>query len=991
MKKILFMIFVFIGFAFLVSCNKTDYAKLGIEEVAITYATGDNSSSVTKDLKLPTNVTVEGKEVSIAWKSSNTAVVSNSGKVTRATENKNVTLEAVATYGKKESQPRNFAVVVLALDPSAGLLQDAKNSLILSVADPGNVVSDFTVYTQLPNNISVSWSSSEPGSANVGEPNASNIATVAINRSDADVTVVLTATLTLGNLTETKTFTILIPATTVLFPAISTIAEILAITDVALDGKVVSTTIKNATVFAKGDDAAFIYDGTGVTEVYGGQFTNLAVGKVYDVKGTLEWYFGLWEICDSIVTEVVGAAPAYPTKEVVTSVEAKIDALNAANEHKHADIINGSLQPQIITVTGKVYLIPADATNYNTWIIDSTATALVQGAAEVPARGFMIYYHTLDFAYIKTFAGKQVTLDLVVYTYRTNNFGYAAYYVGGPSGITAILTDQDIVEIEAAKLSQPRTVLESGTLAFPTTGADGTSIAWSSDKEGTISVATGAVTVAPGESTEVILTAVVTLNGATFTRTFHVVVGEPDATPLNAVTTTSKYYWVEGIVTGHNGLDTIFVEDATGAIAVYGASFLAPFVALLGHNVKFEGKYSPYGGLPELVDITLSQVLDKGEASIPAYLAIVSSTVWDVAGLVDHIGRLVQVEGIVTAVDVNATYGNITVTIIDPVSGQSINLYWDARALFGGTAETPASIVTALKGLAAGDYVTVTSHLAASGNKPRLVLSNAAVIVERAATDAEKAQAAKAALVLSSSKFSAAGTIALPTTGLFGATVVWSSDNALIDAATGAVVLPVENVIIVVILSASITVGEETIIKTFEIRVGQDGASQTVVAKWPGGSGNTTNMHTNGDANAASLIGLDPAVFTVVSDKGGGGNHVGLNQKGHMALYYLSGGKGVILSITIAEGYEIDSITLLAARNNTTAPNAIFTLTIDGNEETKEESEITVAASTTSLADPYVTQEFSFVIGGKSFALQNTCLANTQIWFTQISIVFHAL
>src|SRR5690554_6274906 len=70
-------------------------------------------------------------------------------------------------------------------------------------------------------------------------------------------------------------------------------------------------------------------------------------------------------------------------------------------------------------------------------------------------------------------------------------------------------------------------------------------------------------------------------------------------------------------------------------------------------------------------------------------------------------------------------------------------------------------------------------------------------------------------------------------------------------------------------------------------------AAETAVISY---SGSTTNM-TGG--NDAALLGLDDELFSVVSDKGEGGNHVGLNKDGTLRLYYRSDGEGVILSVSL--------------------------------------------------------------------------------------------
>ena len=83
-------------------------------------------------------------------------------------------------------------------------------------------------------------------------------------------------------------------------------------------------------------------------------------------------------------------------------------------------------------------------------------------------------------------------------------------------------------------------------------------------------------------------------------------------------------------------------------------------------------------------------------------------------------------------------------------------------------------------------------------------------------------------------------------------------------------------------------------------------AAETAVISYSGGT--TTNM-TGG--NDAALLGLDDELFSVVSDKNGGNNHVGLNKDGTLRLYYRSGGEGVILSVSLNDNsYHITGFTI---------------------------------------------------------------------------------
>lgn len=70
-------------------------------------------------------------------------------------------------------------------------------------------------------------------------------------------------------------------------------------------------------------------------------------------------------------------------------------------------------------------------------------------------------------------------------------------------------------------------------------------------------------------------------------------------------------------------------------------------------------------------------------------------------------------------------------------------------------------------------------------------------------------------------------------------------------------------------------------------------------------SGSTTNMTGNNDA---SILGLDPIVFSVIGSKGSTNNNVGLNKDGSIRLYSANDSNGAYFTVTAANGYIIKSI-----------------------------------------------------------------------------------
>jgi len=505
------------------------------------------------------------------------------------------------------------------VDPAEAHLQTAYDSLNAIISDPSNIKASFNVPTTLANDVTAEWSSSNPGIATVGAPSG-GFSIITINRpafGEDNAKVTLTVELSIpSELEEGETLTkewsieITIIANEVEEISIETVADILAIDDAAYDGTF-QVEIPNMTIIAKGD-TTFAYDGTGIIQVYGGLQESLEVGNVYTISGTLEWYFGIWEITEWTAVEQASATAQYPEKEVITSVDDKIDELVANGEHQYPAVPDGNFEPIHATVTGKIYMIPGDTSNYNTYLVDTTFDAEnpgIPGSDEAPARGFMFYYGTLDLATIRLYEGLEVTIDVVIYTYRTNNKAFAVYYVGGPEGVEANLTDQQKLDLDVAAITVPEAITEATTLELPTEGSNGSAIVWESNSE-LIDVATGAVTMPEGDAVSVKLTASIqygTLEPVT--KSYYITVGTlPTVTMaghLELADGALAYTEVEIMWLASNGKSAV-VADTTGFGYIYATFDMSTQVAV-GDFVGVSFTVDVYNGLYELTYVTFSE------------------------------------------------------------------------------------------------------------------------------------------------------------------------------------------------------------------------------------------------------------------------------------------------------------------------------------------------------------------------------------------------
>ena len=138
----------------------------------------------------------------------------------------------------------------------------------------------------------------------------------------------------------------------------------------------------------------------------------------------------------------------------------------------------------------------------------------------------------------------------------------------------------------------------------------------------------------------------------------------------------------------------------------------------------------------------------------------------------------------------------------------------------------------------------------------------------------------------------------------------------------------------------------------------------TAVMRYPGGT--TANMAGDG-ANNAATVGLDATLFTVLSDKGGHSQNVGLNKDGTIRLYAKEG-NGNILSVSMTGG-TIKNIVVKDSVNSKTK-GGIMSVKVGENVVTATDGK--------------------YAIESDGFAIQNlgTAASNNQIWINKIIIEF---
>jgi hypothetical protein len=675
----------------------------------------------------------------------------------------------------------------VAVDPALAKLQSAYDSLGGLIADPTNITTGFQVPVNLANGVTATWTSAEPGVLGFSTTPVNGLINATVNRpakdnGDASFNVFadlsIAAELTAGNLTRRWTQGVTVKQNTVELIVINSIADILALRDPSLD-RTLNVTLANLTIFARSGGEAFAYDGTGIIQIYRGAAENLTVGRVYTISGLIDWYYGIWEIVDSTAEEQVNATPQTPTKEAITGVLGEVNRLTGEGAQLSAGLTAeaGNFEPIFARVTGKVAIIADRPANYNTYILDKDMepAAFVAGAGTVPANALLVYYQTVDYNLIKAFDGIEITIDVVIFTFRSDQRAFAVYYVGGPTGVNANLTDEQSQAIDAAALSLPASITEATTLTLPATGTNGLSaITWSSSHPEVINVTTGVVTI-PNPAVGVTLTATVSKGTATpAIRTFVINVGAPQAINLSTLETLAfgsvaktdvKVVW-KNPSTSPSLLNRAFiVADATGY------AYLVNDVALpdlkVNDFVSMTYEVAQFNGYTQMTKVRITAASGTAPTSLP------SPTVWTSTEAKSYLAL--------------SRFGIRYVTINDLIgfkSGNFLNAYLPG---FGSTNTVrtdgaPATLEN-LKFNATGFIIGRGSSFITFNNDA----SNYSTGV--AATDAEKLAIAVERFVPPTPNNEVTGNITLPSITAFGS-VAWTSDSPSVISNTGAVTRP---------------------------------------------------------------------------------------------------------------------------------------------------------------------------------------------------------
>jgi hypothetical protein len=448
--------------------------------LAIGYASGDTSSNVTKNLTLPTSGT-DGSTIS--WASSNSAVVTAAGVVSQPlTTDASVTLTATITVGTT-GDTKTFPLTVKAQMTDAQAVAAAKAALAIGYASgdsASSVTKNVTLTATGLDGSAISWASSDPAVVTT--------AGIVSQPLTTDASVTLTATITVGTTSDTKTFPLTVKAQMTDAQAVAAAKAALAIgyapgdaaTSVTQNLTLAVTGLDGCTVSWTSSDPAISADGTVSQPVTG------------DVPVTL--------------TATITHGAATDTRNLIVIVKAQMTDAQAVAAAKAA----------LLTVYAEGDL-PATVTQSLTLPLTGSSGCTVSWASSDPA------VISPDGTVTRPLYGDaQVTLTATITSHEASDTAdFPVAVKGQMSDADAVAAAKAALNIAYAPDDSAASVTQNVTL--PANGIDGCSIIWASDTPATVAT-NGVVTQPPNDEVIVTLTATIRSHEVTDAKVFSLTV-----------------------------------------------------------------------------------------------------------------------------------------------------------------------------------------------------------------------------------------------------------------------------------------------------------------------------------------------------------------------------------------------------------------------------------------------------------------------------------
>jgi len=484
--------------------TQTDEEAVADDKAALEvgFGSGDSDTNVTQDLTLPTS---GANGTTITWSSNVPGVIADNGQVTRpsaAAGDQFVTLTATITKGSATDTQTFDVTVKAAPQTDAEAVADDKAALTISFSGNDiatNVTQDLTLPATGANGTTITWSSNAPSviadNGQVTRPSA----------AAGDQFVTLTATITRGSVTDIQTFDVTVKA------APQTDAEAVADDKASLEvgfgsGDSDTNVTQDLTLPASGANGTTITWSSNVPGIIAdnGQVTrpSAAVGD---------------QFVTLTATITKGSVTYTQTFDVTVKAAPQTDA-EAVAEDKSALTINFGGNDIATNVTQDLTL-PTTGANGTTITWSSNAPSVIADNGQVtrPSAAAGDQFVTLTATITKGSVTDIQTFDVTV-------------KAAPQTDAEAVAEDKGALAISFGGNDIATNVTQNLTL--PATGANGTTMTWSSNAPSVIAN-NGQVTrpfAATGDQS-VTLTATITKGSVTDTRTFIVTVKALPAPP----------------------------------------------------------------------------------------------------------------------------------------------------------------------------------------------------------------------------------------------------------------------------------------------------------------------------------------------------------------------------------------------------------------------------------------------------------------------------
>lgn len=810
-KSVLTLVVILLSALVLVACGDNDKEAVDTAVTGLTlpFQGSDSATNVTQNLTLPPT----SGDVTITWASSHPTVITTAGVVNRPAFGQadvTVTLTATLTKGDATGE-KQFTLVVKAMTQTDQQAVDAAVASLDITLQTGNTATTVTGNITLPTTVgttTVAWSSSNTAVVS----NAGVVTRPAAGLNNAVVT--LTATVTKGAATGTKTFTVTVLAHPVIVTDQDAVNEALNVLNIGLaSGNTLANITANVTLPATQNTLTVIWTSSNTAVVSNaGVVTRPGKGMAaVTVTLTAEISKGI-AFGSKTFTLTVQPEP-YTAEDVLDAIAITGDTLTYnADTDRYTTTTNivlptnllgipivwSSPNPAVITAEG-VVTRPAYGQNDSTVIL--TATILEE-----------------DFTFIVTVPAitvKPVSLIL--------SEAYDSLLLAG------------IANGVASDLTLPTTV-----------GTEGVTVTWASSNTAVITNL-GVVTRQP-EHTSVILTATLHLSGQQLTKEFEVVVlrfadfhevanlqeaiewfqtgVSPDPeVPIN------YYVKIPGVTIFGRTSEGFMFGDATGMSFAYTASAPNPnwivgnvydFYGLadfFNGNIQFNGVKSvsqPIQMLPSNAEVTV--LTPTVVTDIEAFIASLPTAYPDKSTPLVH-----QYIQLTAKVRYQSSDNYHTMFVNPSYDGPDINTAaqspFTTNALIVYYRSNKADLVPF-------DGITVTVNvflysLRNDRNLYTVIFTGTADDIQFALTDEEILDVAEGQISQEIPATIIEDTTLNLITSAYGTTITWASSNeAVVNSTTGAVDVPASGQVSVT-LTATITKGTATKDVVFNITIGE--------------------------------------------------------------------------------------------------------------------------------------------------------------------------